>query len=77
MDLFLECPRCFYLDRCLGVGRPPEGWDAADYVLGKFTKEEIESIDSAVLRSADAIEYWASNDVTACMNKYNASVDAN
>lgn len=23
IDLFIECPRCFYLDRVLGVGRPP------------------------------------------------------
>lgn len=23
LDLFLDCPRCFYLDRKLGVGRPP------------------------------------------------------
>lgn len=23
IDLYLECPRCFYLDRRLGVGRPP------------------------------------------------------
>lgn len=23
IDLFLECPQCFYLDRRLGVGRPP------------------------------------------------------
>jgi len=23
IDLFMECPRCFYLDRKLGVGRPP------------------------------------------------------
>jgi PD-(D/E)XK nuclease superfamily len=23
IDLFLECPKCFYLDRRLGVGRPP------------------------------------------------------
>ncbi|MDP3726684.1 MAG: PD-(D/E)XK nuclease family protein [bacterium] len=23
IDLFLECPRCFYVDRRLGVGRPP------------------------------------------------------
>jgi len=23
IDLFLECPRCFYYDRKLGVGRPP------------------------------------------------------
>ncbi len=23
VDLFLNCPRCFYLDRKLGIGRPP------------------------------------------------------
>src|SRR5487761_1771078 len=23
VDLFLECQRCFYLDRRLGIGRPP------------------------------------------------------
>lgn len=23
IDLFIECPQCFYLDRKLGVGRPP------------------------------------------------------
>ena len=23
IDFFLECPRCFYLDRRLGIGRPP------------------------------------------------------
>ena len=23
IDLFLECPRCFYIDRRLGVGRVP------------------------------------------------------
>lgn len=23
IDLFLDCPRCFYIDRRLGIGRPP------------------------------------------------------
>ena len=23
IDLFMSCPRCFYLDRRLGIGRPP------------------------------------------------------
>lgn len=22
VELFLDCPRCFYLDRCLGIARP-------------------------------------------------------
>jgi hypothetical protein len=37
IDLFLQCPRCFYYDRRLGVGRPP-GFpfalnSAVDYLL--------------------------------------------
>jgi len=39
IDLFTECPRCFYLDRRLGVGRPP-GFpfnlnSAVDFLLKK------------------------------------------
>ena len=39
LELFLECPRCFYLDRRLGVGRP-EGFpftlnNAVDHLLKK------------------------------------------
>ena len=39
IDLFMECPQCFYLDRRLGVGRPP-GFpftlnSAVDYLLKK------------------------------------------
>jgi len=39
IDLFMECPRCFYLDRRLGVGRPP-GYPfnlntAVDFLLKK------------------------------------------
>jgi hypothetical protein len=39
IDLFLECPRCFYLDRRLGVARPP-GFpfslnSAVDFLLKK------------------------------------------
>jgi len=37
IDLFLECPRCFYLDRKLGLGRPSmPGWalnSAVDHLL--------------------------------------------
>lgn len=39
LELFLECPRCFYLDRRLGIARP-EGFpftlnNAVDYLLKK------------------------------------------
>ncbi len=39
IDLFLNCPRCFYMDRRLGIGQPP-GYpfslnSAVDYLLKK------------------------------------------
>lgn len=39
----------------IGVGRPDEGWDLADFVLGKFNKEEIEVIDKAIGEAADLV----------------------
>ena len=39
IDLFVECPRCFYVDRKLGLGRPSlPGWtlnSAVDHLLKK------------------------------------------
>ena len=54
-----------------GVGRPPEGWDSADYVLGKFPKEEHELIRAAVLKAADAIEAILQEGAVPAMNRFN------
>lgn len=56
----------------LGIGTPPEGWDAADYVLGKFTKEQQSEIEVAVVQAADAAEDWIEHGIDHCMNRYNA-----
>ena len=55
----------------IGVGTPPEGWDAAGYVLGKFTKEEQTEVGPAILRAADAAVVWARDGIADCMNQYN------
>ncbi len=56
----------------IGVGPLPAGWDGADFVLGKFSKEEQKEIDIAAARAADAIADWVTNGVAAAMNKYNS-----
>lgn len=38
----------------LGVGRPPEGVDAAGHVLGPFTPEELEKLPEFLNRGAEA-----------------------
>ena len=55
----------------IGVGPLPAGWNGADFVLGKFTKNEMPEIELATVRAADAVELWVSEGIAAAMNKYN------
>ncbi len=56
----------------LGIGPPAEGWDVADFVLSKFTNQELPEIEQAILRAADAVTCWVGQGLEACMNRYNA-----
>jgi PTH1 family peptidyl-tRNA hydrolase len=56
----------------IGIGLPPAGFEAADFVLSKFRKEERSEIDLAIVRAADAVTEWVSQGIGPTMNKYNA-----
>lgn len=43
IDLFLECPRCFYFDRRLGVGRPPGYPFALNSAVDYLLKQEFDA----------------------------------
>lgn len=43
IDLFLECPRCFYLDRRLGVGRVPPFPYTLNSAVDKLLKKEFDT----------------------------------
>ena len=55
----------------IGIGTPPDGWSWPDFVLSKFTKEEIPAMEQAVARAIEAIVVWAREGVQTCMNRYN------
>jgi PTH1 family peptidyl-tRNA hydrolase len=55
----------------IGVGRPPERMDSADYVLSKFMKSEYETMEHAVIKAADGVELWVKVGVQAAMNEVN------
>jgi peptidyl-tRNA hydrolase, PTH1 family len=55
----------------IGVGSAPEGWDWADYVLSRFTPEELPVVEHAVATAAEAVAVWAREGVEFCMNQYN------
>jgi len=42
IDLYVECPRCFYLDRRLGVGRPPGFPFALNSAVDTLLKKEFD-----------------------------------
>src|SRR3989344_5692045 len=43
IDLFLECPRCFYVDNKLGVARPPGFPFSLNSAVDKLLKKEFDT----------------------------------
>jgi PTH1 family peptidyl-tRNA hydrolase len=65
-----------YIRVRMGVGRPPEGWETADYVLGKWNQSEQGEIDQVVDRGADAVESLLRDGLEAAMNIFNVRQEA-
>ncbi|MFK7928381.1 MAG: aminoacyl-tRNA hydrolase [Myxococcota bacterium] len=54
-----------------GVGRPPQGWDPADYVLGRWSGPQSDQLDQSVDTAADAVEAVLRDGVVSAMNVFN------
>jgi PTH1 family peptidyl-tRNA hydrolase len=59
-----------------GVGPTPAEWDVADFVLSRFRKEELDSMDTAVVRAGHGVEDWVKLGTAECMNRYNADPES-
>ena len=59
----------------LGIGRPPTNFDAADYVLSRFRKDELDQMDGVIVRAASAVEIWVSGGISVAMNQFNGEVE--
>lgn len=57
----------------LGIGRPPDGLDPADYVLQNFASGERDQVLQVVSRSVDCIMTFVAKDLQTAMNVYNGS----
>lgn len=55
----------------IGVGEKPKGWDLADYVLGRFSKEDEPIIRQALTDVCTASEMILTKDINAAMNEFN------
>ncbi|VEF49995.1 peptidyl-tRNA hydrolase [Bacillus freudenreichii] len=56
----------------IGINRPPEGMKVPDYVLGKFSREEWEEMQSVIQTCADACEEWMEAPFLEVMNRFNS-----
>ena len=55
----------------VGVGEKPKGYDLADYVLGRFSKEERELIKEGFECAVEAVAMITAGEIDQAMNKYN------
>jgi len=55
----------------IGIGRPDQGMDSADYVLSPFFPEEREAALAAVVNAAEAVKAIVAQGVTKAMNQFN------
>ena len=56
----------------IGVGRPEQGRDAANHVLGRFNKDERAALDLIVDQAQDAVVTILSEGAQASMNMFNS-----
>ncbi len=55
----------------IGVGEKPKNFDLADYVLGHFTKAELEVMEESGEKAGKAIELLMEEKIEEAMNQYN------
>ena len=55
----------------LGIGRPPAGMDAVDYVLSRFSDEQQDSLDGVLTRAAEALEAIVLEGPVRAMESFN------
>ncbi len=55
----------------IGIGRPQNGRDLADFVIGRFSKEEAKEMIPVVKNAGDAIETMITDGVDLAMNRFN------
>ncbi|MBN1283255.1 MAG: aminoacyl-tRNA hydrolase [Proteobacteria bacterium] len=65
-----ELDTCDFLRVRVGVGRPPEDVDGADYVLSPFDKSEKEAVAETVAMAADAVALLVEKGLAAAQQKY-------
>lgn len=57
----------------IGIGTPPPQWDVADFVLSRFSGEDVDEIETAYNSALNGIERWVRSGIQAAMNEFNVN----
>ncbi len=55
----------------VGVGEKPQGWDLADHVLGRFSKEDRVKVEEAIEKAEEAAKLILEGEIQEAMNRFN------
>ena len=55
----------------VGVGEKPSGWDLADYVLSKFSEEDLPAMDEGMDKAVKGVELMLSRGIAEAANRVN------
>ncbi|MBE6691932.1 MAG: aminoacyl-tRNA hydrolase [Ruminococcaceae bacterium] len=55
----------------IGVGKKPEGWDMADWVLSNFKLDELDNLKPVLEKAVEAVPYVLEDDIDTAMQKFN------
>lgn len=55
----------------IGIGEKPEGWDLADWVLSKYTEEDLKTLDAVFENTFSALSLIMDGKAEEAMGKFN------
>src|SRR5512143_3094662 len=57
----------------VGIGRPPQGMDSADYVLEPFSTQEVADLDDVISRASQAVTCLLRDGSQKAMARFNSA----
>lgn len=55
----------------IGIGKKPDGWDLADWVLGKYSEDDLKTLSGMYENAAEAAKLIMDGKIDDAMNKFN------
>ena len=56
----------------LGIGKKPQQWDLADFVLAKMDDETMDTVHTMCDQVVKAVDYYLNQDIDVAMNRINS-----